>query len=571
MASPNKGNMSGLKRKLVECSSERASKAACVSREREPSAHGCYCRPMQQRGLADHCFNYLKSGLPRRIMFYKGGDWFNFPESITQILIEGFRDRRSSNEVLMAGQSHLVDFLSMVMINLSTRKQCSIAWIDEAEKCFFPTVFIDEVGDDSASSESGIMGSNLQRLEVERASRSQPEIVKHVLEESTALASRQQSAADVLRTKIEDLERESEEFLFAENLFLSGMGPFATANNILHIYRYAPSDMAAQARLQSFERQIKTTESIHGVANVKYGWFGSNKLDIVGILIHGFGKVGKTTEGVLGSGVCMSSENRSFASVNLCDVDEKGIQYMLLCRVILGNVEQVRPGSKLYCPSSTSYDSGVDNFVRPNHYLICSTQLNTRIHPEYVVSFKLAPRIHDYLSELKDLRFHLLQPGIVPDFSTLCPLKANPMKGPSSPWMPFTSLFVEIQDKICPLAKELLFLHYQELKANLITRENMVKKMTVIVGHSLLVAALQKLKRSPSSWFDSSPAEVKADILPVTNSKNDSGRLIIEKNECTSTNVPNTSLVKELGDSPATKLDANDSVASTKKTNGIAV
>lgn len=64
---------------------------------------------------------------------------------------------------------------------------------------------------------------------------------------------------------------------------------------------------------------------------------------------------------------------------------------------------------------------------------------------------------------------------------------------------------------------------------------------------------------------------MKADIPPVTNSKNDSDRLIIEKNECTSTNGPNTSLVKESGDSPATKLDANDSVASTKKTNGIAV
>ncbi|KAJ0987287.1 hypothetical protein J5N97_005643 [Dioscorea zingiberensis] len=551
MASCNNGNTPGLKRKLVECNCERASKAACVSLEHEPSAHSCHCRPMQQRSLADCCFNYLKSGLPRRIMFYKSGDWLDFPESITQILIEGFQDRRSSNEVLMAGQSLLVDFLSMVMINLSTRKQCSVAWIDEAEKCFFPTFFIDEVVDVSTSSESGIMGSNLQKPEVERTSRSQPEVLKHVMEESRAPASQQPSAADVLRTKIKNLERESEEFLFAQNLFLTGMGPFATANNILHVYRYAPGDMDAQASLQSFERQIKATESIRGVANVKYGWFGSSKLDIVGILIHGFGKAGKITEqGVLGSGVYLSSENRSFASVNLCDDDEKGIQYMLLCRVILGNAQQVRTGSKLYCPSSTCYDSAVDNLANPNCYLIWSTQLNTHIHPEYVVSFKLAPRVHDYLSELKDLRFHVPQARVVPDFSTICPLKANPMKGPSSPWMPFTSLFVEIQDKICPLAKELLFLHYQELKAKLITRENMVKKMTVIVGHSLLVAALQKLKRSPSSWFDGSPVEVKAEIPPLVNFQNDSTRLVIEKYECASPTEPNRSLVKELEGSP---------------------
>jgi hypothetical protein len=28
-------------------------------------------------------------------------------------------------------------------------------------------------------------------------------------------------------------------------------------------------------------------------------------------------------------------------SVGLCDVDEKGVQYMLLCRMILGNMEAV--------------------------------------------------------------------------------------------------------------------------------------------------------------------------------------------------------------------------------------
>jgi hypothetical protein len=33
-----------------------------------------------------------------------------------------------------------------------------------------------------------------------------------------------------------------------------------------------------------------------------------------------------------------------FTSVGLCDVDKKGVQYMLLCQVILGNLEAVEPG-----------------------------------------------------------------------------------------------------------------------------------------------------------------------------------------------------------------------------------
>lgn len=40
----------------------------------------------------------------------------------------------------------------------------------------------------------------------------------------------------------------------------------------------------------------------------------------------------------------------------------------------------------------------------------------------------------------------------------------NNEAGPTSPWMSFTGLFAEIQDEICPIARELLALHYDELK-----------------------------------------------------------------------------------------------------------
>jgi RCD1-SRO-TAF4 (RST) plant domain len=40
----------------------------------------------------------------------------------------------------------------------------------------------------------------------------------------------------------------------------------------------------------------------------------------------------------------------------------------------------------------------------------------------------------------------------------------NNEAGPRSPWMSFTGLFAEIQDDLCPIARELLALHYDELK-----------------------------------------------------------------------------------------------------------
>lgn len=70
------------------------------------------------------------------------------------------------------------------------------------------------------------------------------------------------------------------------------------------------------------------------------------------------------------------------------DVDENGVQYMLLCRVIMGNMELVQPGSEQFHPSSENFDSGVDDLQDPKHYIIWNVNMNTHIFPEYVISFK---------------------------------------------------------------------------------------------------------------------------------------------------------------------------------------
>lgn len=78
-------------------------------------------------------------------------------------------------------------------------------------------------------------------------------------------------------------------------------------------------------------------------------------------------------------------------SVKFCDVDENGVQHMMLCRIIMGSMEQVQPGSEQFHPSCEDFDSGVDSIQNPRLYMIWSTNMNTHIHPEYVVSFKLIP------------------------------------------------------------------------------------------------------------------------------------------------------------------------------------
>jgi len=77
-------------------------------------------------------------------------------------------------------------------------------------------------------------------------------------------------------------------------------------------------------------------------------------------------------------------------SVRYCDVDENGIRHLALCRVIMGNMEILCPGTGQFQPSSCEYDSGVDNIQCPRYYVVWNMNMNTHIYPEFVVSFKVS-------------------------------------------------------------------------------------------------------------------------------------------------------------------------------------
>ena len=61
---------------------------------------------------------------------------------------------------------------------------------------------------------------------------------------------------------------------------------------------------------------------------------------------------------------------------------------MMLCRVIMGNVEVVIPGSKQFQPTNGIYDSGVDDLQNPKHYVIWDASVHRHIYAEYAVIIK---------------------------------------------------------------------------------------------------------------------------------------------------------------------------------------
>lgn len=66
---------------------------------------------------------------------------------------------------------------------------------------------------------------------------------------------------------------------------------------------------------------------------------------------------------------------------------------MVLCRVIMGNMEPLFPGTKQFHPSSEDFDSGVDDLQNPRHYIVWNMNMNTHIFPEFVVSFKFSSNV----------------------------------------------------------------------------------------------------------------------------------------------------------------------------------
>jgi hypothetical protein len=64
---------------------------------------------------------------------------------------------------------------------------------------------------------------------------------------------------------------------------------------------------------------------------------------------------------------------------------------MLLCRAILGNTIVIKPGSQEKFLGM--YDSGVDNCSNPNYYVMWPSNLDTHISLEYLISFRLSPKV----------------------------------------------------------------------------------------------------------------------------------------------------------------------------------
>ncbi|KVI06332.1 probable inactive poly [ADP-ribose] polymerase SRO5 isoform X2 [Cynara cardunculus var. scolymus] len=222
------------------------------------------------------------------------------------------------------------------------------------------------------------------------------------------------------------------------------------------------------ARLRSFQIFTKAVEKKNGGdANIKYGWFGASKDEIKKIILHGFGHDNIKNSGLFGHAVVLSADHSPLESMESASLDDDGIRHILLCRVILGKTELVNPFSTQCHPSSEDFQSGVDNLASPKKFVVWSSQMNTHILPEFVISFKTLSTIN--------------RPQ----------LDGVHLRKPVSPWIPIPDLIAALSKLLPPESMKEITKYRRSYIEHKISRRDMIQGIREFTGDRLLLMVLK--------------------------------------------------------------------------------
>ncbi|KAJ0989895.1 hypothetical protein J5N97_008251 [Dioscorea zingiberensis] len=266
------------------------------------------------------------------------------------------------------------------------------------------------------------------------------------------------------------LNVDDEEHVRLKHRLYTSIGSLAQHCSVEAIYRNMHSSPSGRASLESFRLFLKATEQKrNGNANVVNGWHGTSKDGIRRILSNGFGMNGMPEDGVpQGFGLYLYSEHSAVESVLSSAVDVDGLRHILFCRVILGNSEEVPPGSRQFGPSSEKFDSGVDNMQSPTKYTIWYPHVNTHILPLYAMSVRV-------------------------DFHTKG-TQTESLRKPSSPWIPFSSLITVLSRILPPSQMCLVRRYHSDYMEKKISRKQLIFQIRQVSGDKVLISAIKSFQ-----------------------------------------------------------------------------
>ncbi|GFZ16594.1 similar to RCD one 1 [Actinidia rufa] len=464
------------------------------------------CASQFKRSLLGYYSNFMRSGVPKRLMFYQDGEWSDFPQDLVGLIKKDLEMKKAAIEVEQNGQPFLLDLLHMEKLELRTGLGQPIAWIDEEGKCFFPEIFTDDDDDcchhgfdkdkqHRFSEPYGYQDIRLQ-LEIEVNDGSDCSTFKEHSGESTT---------PVKKIQVDMKPANGHYDVEVEDACVRAFDPKvdAVVRGNQHKKETYTDDMHGEMDSNS----VEITKKYRGDANIRYGWLPSSKGAISSIMMYGLGHCGTPEiKSSYGIGVHLSPTNCAINSAIYCDVDENGVRHMVFCRVIMGSMELVHAGSEQSHPSSESFDSGVDDLQNPQNYIVWNVNKNTHIYPEYAVSFKTSSDLQgcrignqsklDISRDLNSSPNHL---GINCPQIPAATLGSSTTKTPKSPWMPFRMLFAAVANKVPPEVMKLVETNYKLFMGKTISRDDFVQRLRMIVGDDLLKSILTNLQSKVGS------------------------------------------------------------------------
>ncbi|KAG6499000.1 inactive poly [ADP-ribose] polymerase RCD1-like [Zingiber officinale] len=515
---------------------------ACMTSESKASIGCC----LGNHILKSYC-NFTKSVLPQRVLLYENDEWKDFPAKVVNLVKENFKLKKTITEANYQSQQILLDFIHLVFINLQSGLTKPIAWIDECGKCCFPELYTNQYTSNrcyktskedlahtcSKPNEAHVKNFNLH-MSISAAESSSSVADDEVLQNFKRVKSEQISATyqdnfaeavgenemgcafhvDIpdfgthlqVPVGVRQLNRAVQEML------LQGLGKLIDEKDIVEIYRTPLTNVLGQVRFNLFKAHVETTKKIRGNANVRYAWLASSKDVVDEMMSHGILKQ-PVQKRLYGNGLHLAPANCSDICASFADANENGLIHLMLCRIIMGNVELIHPGSEQSLSTNDNFDTGIDNLHQPKHYIIWDTNMNTHIYAEYIVTFKMTDKLKAFLN-WKESESHafaiqnssssdcLLQDKAfqsAPDFGnqSQVPVAGRIPKVPTSPWMPFSVLFAAISTKVPPEDMDLVHTHYDDFKKRNISRIDLVKKLRQIIGDKLLVSTIVRLQHKP--------------------------------------------------------------------------
>ncbi|KAI5083296.1 hypothetical protein GOP47_0003039 [Adiantum capillus-veneris] len=354
----------------------------------------------------------------------------------------------------------------------------------------------EDIPNDDASSDSSSASSTIF------SSDTTPDVTSSLQNSAVCDGAQRLQDFPLLHDKLIDLKPADLEFEEVKRRFLSGLSVLANHTTVTGISKNCHRTTSGHARYQAFKQQEALTKRLRGDANVRYAWYGTSKHGVSSIVLHGFGQPKTLRDGAMyGVGIYLAPEKHSNLSAVYSDVDNDGEHHVVLCRVIMGNMEQVARGSTQFHPGSEDHDGGIDNLSNPRQYVVWSTHMNTHILPEFIVSFKLAAPWKGVIAALRGRRKvgqslhetsqHNRENDKVKDDKMISRVCNSPAR---SPWMSIDMLFLLLKSSLSAESMNTLQQHHLNLKEGRLSSSEFISCVRLIAGDNLVSNALKSMQ-----------------------------------------------------------------------------